>query len=794
MLVGATIGGLAFGFLLNEIESRNQLELLANYRPSTPTRLFDRYGRVYAELFRQKQEIVPYQKIPRHVTQAFLAVEDDNFYHHFGIDLFGILRAAIVNLKAGHVVQGGSTLTQQLAKQIYLNAEGKRERSFKQKIREMILAFQMEEELSKEEILEVYFNVIYLGHGCKGIACASRLYFDKSVEDLSLAESAILARMPKSPVEYSPFKNPARAKEQHMLVLRLMEEQGFIPPGTRQKIHDDFWADYWGKVIITSPSRNIWSRRQNQAPFFVEYVRQMLEATPEIGPEKLYTRGYNVYTTLDLDHQRIAEEEVGKTIGDANRIGKNFAKRGKMFGVDTSLLSSLSLLSQILPVGQPHIQKMDLKGRMMKELESGQLLDAAQLLTLMTPGENEASAFDEFRKATMSFTANLEVQGAFLNIEPKTGYITAMIGGKEFSPQNQFNRALMARRQPGSAFKIFVYGAGIERRVISSGFPLNDAPLFTITSDGTTWSPGNYDQGFRGLVSASTAMALSLNTCAVQTYFDVGPDPIIDFAGRLMKISNPISRFNPNPALALGASEVTPMELATAISIIANEGKDVIPYGIKYVSDQSGNIIYNQESLVRKDLAAKVDDGTIQIIEPGVAYILKTMMRSVADHGTATRGMREISHFYGQAAAKTGTTSSWSDAWIVGFNPEYASVFWTGFDKSSITLGPGQAGGHIASPVLGAFLRRIYQERKEEYPKFAGGRTDTPPPDVIRDSCNGYGMRSSVIDGRIRYLRSSPVCAGSEHRIFDQRELLMKELGITAEDLGVEGNVRFKSE
>ncbi|MCB1315655.1 MAG: PBP1A family penicillin-binding protein [Leptospiraceae bacterium] len=787
----ALVGGLIYGLILASVDSREQIALLASYRPSTPTRLYDRNGQVFAELYRHKQELVRLEDIPPHVVQAFLAVEDDNFFNHFGIDFMGIFRAAVKNIMAGRIVQGGSTLTQQLAKQIYLNAEGQRSRNFTQKIRETVLAVQMEEELTKDEILEVFFNVIYLGHGCKGIACASRLYFDKRVQELTLAEGALLARLPKSPVEYSPFKYPEAAREQHLFVLNRMAETGFLKSEEVEPIHRRFWAAYWPKIVVQSPSRSIWAQKLDMAPYFTDYVRQVLEANPAVGADALYSNGLKVYTTLDLTQQRIADDEMTRAIRNANRIGQNYVKTGGRGGVDTSLFGLYRSLGLILPVGGPIVKALDDRGVFRREAEDE--LDGIQILSYLTPANNEAAAFEEFRQDTTAYVTNLEVQGAFIAIEPSTGFITAMIGGSEFSPSNQFNRAVRARRQPGSAFKIFVYGGAIESRSMSSTTAINDAPFFTIAPDGSSWSPGNYEQGFMGLVPAKRALAYSLNTCSVQVYFRVGPEPIIDLASRLMKISNR-NRFNPDPALALGASEITPMELATAVSIIANQGKDVMPFAVRYVTDQSGNIVYNQEEQIRRIQALKTQNGSIQIIEPGLAFILRDMMSEVANAGTARHGLRSWNEggYQGDLACKTGTTSNWSDAWITGFNPEYATALWFGFDKSSVTLGPGQAGGSIAAPVMGSFYRRLYRSEGRSEPRFSD--LNNPPPDVLTSGCGGYAMAETTIDGVTLRPATDGTCGGE--RIYDARRLLMEELGIDPEEIGQDPNsrIRFKNQ
>ena len=789
LLCGAVIGGGIFGFAVSEIASGSDLGMLANYRPSTPTRLYDRNGKVFAELYRHKQELIEYSQIPPHVVQAFLAVEDDNFFNHFGLDFLGIFRAAIKNVLAGDIVQGGSTLTQQVAKQIYLSQEGKRTRSFRQKIRETMLALQIEEELSKEEILEVYFNVIYLGQGCRGLACASRVYFQKKPQDLALPEAAVLARLPKSPVQYSPFRNPRAAMQQHKTTLRRMANNGFLPADQIERMHREFWAQYWPRVIVHSPSQTVWSSRLDLAPYFTDHVRQLLEAAPEVGPERLYTKGLQVYTTLDLKHQEAAEIELFKKLKEANRYSSRYTSTLGTGGVDNSLFDIFGTLSYVLPIGY-----MKSKGLSDKELVRRQIKnefqDAAELLTVLTGASNQAAAVEEFRKDTRTFFTDREIQGAFLNIEPRTGYITSMIGGGDFSPQNQFNRALRARRQPGSAFKIFVYGAALEQRIIDSQSALNDAPMFTIAPDGSAWEPVNYGEGFLGLVPAASALARSLNVCAVQMFYSTGPEPIIDLASRLMKITNP-NRFTPDPALALGSSEVTPFELVTAVSIIANNGKDVIPFAVRYVRDQAGNTIYNQEEQIRLALAAKMRQKQIQVIEPGLAYVLREMLKGTTNFGTTSYAVRNEAGFHGELATKSGTTSGWSDAWVVGFNAEYASVVWFGFDKK-LTMGPTGSGSPMAGPVVGGFYRRIYEGQKS--PTFAeradGGKR---PADVTTGGCGGLALVPRVIHGQKRFV-SWKDCATEEGRMRDMRDLIMDKNKVKPEELGRKGRPDFKPE
>ena len=784
--------GILFGWFISSIYLRSSISLLNEYRPSLPTRLYDRNGHVFAELYKHKQELVSFKSIPQHVIDAFFAVEDTNFYNHFGIDLPGILRAAVVNILSGKIVQGGSTITQQLAKQIYLNAEGRRERSFIQKIRETILALQIEEELSKNEILEVFFNVIYLGHGCKGIVCASYLYFNKKVSSLTIAEGALLARLPRSPIFYSPFKNPHQAKKVHLYVLKRMAEASYLDPKKIQSIHNKFWLQYWSKIIVRSPSKNTWNERLNQAPFFTEYVRQVLEANPNIGKEVLYSNSLDIFTTLDINHQKIAKKTIDDMRLKISKSARSHALTKGVAGVDFSLFNWMQSLRMLLPIPKLIITELTEKQKLQREIEET-LLDATQFLFYVSPTDNEASAIDHFRQETASNYVQLQLEQAFVSIQPQTGYITSMVGGSHFSPKNQFNRVLQARRQPGSAFKIFVYGSALEQRLISSKTPINDAPFLRAASDGTSWTPENYEPGFRGLVRAERALASSLNTCAVELYYKVKAPPIIEFAGRLMKIANPEQRFKEEPALALGSSEITPMELTRGMAVIANRGREVIPFGIRYVVDRNREVIYSLEDEVRQTIALKTRENTIQVIEPSLAYIMQKMLKYVSDRGTPNYGIRAYSegNFQGEIASKTGTTSNYSDAWITGFNPEYVATVWFGFDKSSITMGPGSSGGGLAAPVLGKFFREIYKDRK--YPTFSSSKDwQIKPENVITSPCKGLALGEKVINGKKLSLKERGPCRGV--RIKDVRKVLMQEMGITPEDLGEKDakSVRFQ--
>ncbi|TGK15137.1 carboxypeptidase [Leptospira fluminis] len=790
----ALAGGLFFGYILSEVDEGGELAMLASYQPTTPTRLYDNNGIVFAELYRHKQQLLKYQDIPPHVIQAFLSVEDNNFFNHFGIDFMAIGRAAIVNVLSGRIKQGGSTLTQQLAKTVLQN----RKRSFIRKFVEALFTLQIEQEYSKEEILEIYFNLIYLGHGTTGLASAADVYFHKDVTDLDVAEAALLARLPKAPVEYSPYKNPAAAKRAHLEVLKLMAGQGFLPADKVRTIHDEFWEKYWPVVITQSPSQSTWGTKLNRAPHFTEFVRQKLLKV--LGEDRLYNGGLKIYTTLDIRKQEIAQEELRKVLKKhddlVSGVTVNYAG-----GADRSLVGLYGLLGTVFPVGVPFVSKLDEKANFRVALERD-LIDAADLLAFFTPeAENESSAFTEFQKRSAVFGKNLHVEGAAITIDHTNGYIQTMVGGYEFTPKNQFNRAVQARRQTGSSFKPFVYGAAIAERAVGSGTGIMDAPLTTLTEEGEGWSPQDFDGDFQGMVPLSRALSLSLNIVSVQVLLRTGADAVIDFASRLTKADK--SRFPSSPALALGIAELTPYEMAVGYSIVANKGRNVIPFAVRYVIDQSGNVIYNEEEKVRQELEKEREDGSIQVISEGTAYILRKMLMMVAMAGTATDGLRnpEKGNYRGVAAGKTGSTSSFTNAWYCGFDPRSTTVIWMGFDKSSISLGRGQAASVLAVPVWGRMYNRFYGG--QGYPEFGNEHGEDPAPEEVQNggTCayNGLTPKPGVcpltqnltlkpitVAGVTKSVQGNRQCDGDRdhHRSIDFREFLQQEYQISDEEIG----------
>lgn len=711
-------GGIFLGSILLSIESERDLSKLSAFRPALPARVYDRNGKLIAEFFQTRRELVSLSEIPSAVQAAFLSIEDSNFYNHFGIDFQGIARAAIANIKAGRVVQGGSTITQQLVKVLFTKGE----RSFARKFYEMFLSFQIEKRFSKEEILEMYFNQIYLGHGTYGIATASRFYFNKPVQELNIVEASILARLPKGPTIFSPMANPHRARKENRVSLDILVKQNFLSEDEANTLYKSYWQQYWQQLVVEPPSKTTFSGKQSLAPHFTEHVRHLL--IKKFGEDQLYSMGFQIYTTLDLDQQLLAEKYMQEAIARQDPItrAENSTYEDD---VNRSLLSFYYQIGRILPVAPLQFSYSlteDFKEKARRRI--GDTLSLASLILPISPVQEISLSLIEQGR---SKTADIKVEGAFLSIEPSSGRITAMVGGREFAAGNQFNRALQARRQPGSAFKPFVYGAALEERKVHSASGFLDMPLLNINEDGEIWQPDNYSGNFRGHVLLNRALASSLNLISIQLYDLVGSKAIQEFSSKLMKI--PAKRFNLNPSLALGTSEVTPYELLQGISIIANEGKDVHPHSLLYVTDRDGNLIYDAE----KELLQK--NAHSQIIEKEVAFILRHMLQGVVDFGTARSGVRDIGKFKGRAAGKTGTTSSWNDAWFVGFNSELAAVVWMGLDKGSMSLGRHQAGGNLCAPVWGKFMHDYYEQKKEQPPSFSG----MPSKVLIRRVCSSTG-------------------------------------------------------
>ena len=579
------------------------IENLKNYQPPTVTKFYSEEGEIIGEFFFQKREVVSLDRIPDHLIQAFVAGEDARFFKHKGLDYWAILRAFLKNIISGEVTQGGSTITQQVVKSLLLTPE----KSLTRKIREAILAFKIEKYLSKEEILYLYLNQIYLGHGAYGVAVAARNYFGKSIEDLNLAESSLLAGLPQAPSKYSPHIHFEQAKKRQAYVLNRMVEEGLISSSESQK-------------GLQTPIKII--RRQltpfEKAPHFVEHVRRYVEE--KYGKEALYRDGLQVYTTIDLHYQTIAQESI--------------------------------------EAGLREIEK---------------------------------------RQKYSSFPS---VEGALICFDLETGYIKAMVGGRDFK-KSQFNRTTQALRQTGSAFKPIVFASALDKGYTPVSI-INDSPI-VFHFGNKIWRPKNFDEKFNGPTTLRDALARSVNVVTVKIARDVGIDYIKDYA-RNLGIS---ASLHNNLAMALGSSSLSLYELTNAYTIFANQGKRFNPIFVKKILDRNGNLL--EEHLPRLVKESVEEE---QVISPQTAYLMTNLLESVVQNGTGWRA-KTLGR---PVAAKTGTTDQFFDAWFIGYTPELITGVWVGFDEDR-SLGENETGARAASPIWVAFMSKVLKDKEvKEFP------------------------------------------------------------------------------
>lgn len=673
VLAGAT-GGFVAAYM-NDLPS---LDLLEEYQPSLSTTLYSDQDEPFASLFEQKRIYVPLQKIPMHLVRALLAVEDARFYQHRGVDPRGIVRAIWTNLKCLCLAEGGSTITQQLAKVLFLTPE----KSFSRKIKEILLAFEIERRYSKDKILELYLNQVYFGHGAYGVEAAAQTYFSKSVGQLTLAEAAMLAGLPRAPNYYSPILDKGRAKRRREHVLNRMTELGIITHKT---------AAETSKVPFDerrfAPSKNL-------APYFVEYVRQQIEE--KYGTYALYHGGLKVYTTLNLMMEKAAEEAL---IGSLREIDKGRGYRLKPKTKKTAKDRPSYIAPKLGEVLWGKVVKARPQGievevdRYRGEIPNEKLSWTGLDKPWEAFDEEEqikvrVLAIDEKRKTLeLGLEQDPEVEGAFLAIDPRTGQIKAMVGGYDFE-RSKFNRAIQAKRQPGSAFKPFVYAAAFDRGFTPSTILVDSPVNYPILVNGQQreWSPENYDRTFRGPTTLRYGLEHSINVIAVKLIEKVGVRPVIELA-RTMGIT---SELRAEYALALGVSEVTLLEIVSAYGAFANRGNRMEPYAIRKVVDNRGTI-----------LEEHFPEGH-QVLREETAFILTQVLRGVVERGTG-KGARVIGR---SLAAKTGTTQEATDAWFIGYTPSLVAGVWIGYDTKR-SLGPHESSARLAVPIWVHFMQRI---------------------------------------------------------------------------------------
>ncbi|MCZ6513048.1 MAG: PBP1A family penicillin-binding protein [Nitrospinae bacterium] len=738
LLLGFTGAGILY---FKYSDGLPDVRALKNYQPNIITKVYSDQDELIAEFFIEKRILVPFDAIPLRLKQATLAVEDSGFYYHPGVDPKAIIRASIANFKAGHVVEGASTITQQLTKILYLSPQKKLER----KIREAILAIRIELIFTKDEIFEMYLNQIYYGHGSYGVGAASRTYFGKELKDLTIAECAMIASLPKAPTHYSPYNNLDKALKRRDHALRRMKHDGFI---TKEEY----------EAALTEPLELGGVKGMlNKAPYFVEYIRQFIQKN--YGSQKLYRDGMKIFTTLNLDNQISADRAVKMGL---RRADKRYGYRGPLGQIDlnqdlevlNTLLMELNkrptdrnprtrepdetavdaqvatadpnqataeplvvatdpvdLLPPILfregdlvkgivaqikdeeaivylggPQGTIRLENMDwarqpnpkLDGKYHQITYPREALSKGDIIEVKVLSALDGGGWD------LALEQEPEAEAGLISIEPGTGYIKAMVGGYDFK-KSQFNRATQAVRQPGSAFKPIIFATAIQDGYTPASIIIDSPVIFKEKEDTfDKWKPVNFEKKFYGPTSVRTALSHSRNVVTIKLLQNTGVPKAIQMARRL-GITTDMSN---NLSIALGSSGVTLYELVSAYSIFANQGVRIAPVPIRIIKDRNDEILFTYEPMGEP------------VLSPGVAYTITSMMESVVRHGTA-HVITETLHR--PIAGKTGTTNDYNDAWFIGFSPELVTGVWVGKDMDE-SLGVNETGTRTAIPIWTQFM------------------------------------------------------------------------------------------
>jgi len=665
------------------------ISALSDYRPKQPLRVYTADGVIIGEFGEERRRLTPIDEIPQIMKDAVLAIEDARFFSHGGVDYLGVVRAALANLGRSKS-QGASTITMQVARNVYLTAE----KSYTRKIYEILLTFKLEHSLSKNQILEIYMNQIFLGNRSYGFAAAAETYFGKPLKDVSIAEAAMLAGLPKAPSTYNPIANPSRARTRQLYIIERMEQNGFInaqqaKTAKEEELHIRTGRDA-GRV---------------HAEYVAETVRQLV--FNQYG-EETYTRGLNVYTTLKSADQTMAYKALRKGIMDYER--RQIYRGPEKFidlpsnpaevedAIDEALAENPDngdiMSAVVLEAGSKRIiamrqnsEKVTITGEGLRPAQSG-LADKAGPNIKLRPGA--LIRVVKTPKDGWEITQLPEVEGAFVAMDPRDGAVRALVGGFDFE-KNKFNHVTQAWRQPGSSFKPFIYSAALEKG-FTPATVVNDAPLFfdAGVTGGQPWEPKNYDGGFEGPMSLRTALKKSKNLVSIRILQSIGAkygqEWVTHFGFDAEK----------HPAyltMALGAGSVTPMQMATGYSVFANGGYRVNPYLVTKITDQRGKVLL--------EVTPPVLNESMRGIDARNAFIMDSLLQEVARSGTAAKAQAMLKR--PDIFGKTGTTNDSIDTWFVGFQPTLAAAVWMGYDTPK-KLGDRETGGGLSLPIWINFM------------------------------------------------------------------------------------------
>jgi penicillin-binding protein 1A len=726
------VGGLTLGFLgigvaavILYLEITSELppvDQLFSYRPPVATRVFADDGTPIAEFYVERRYLVPLDRIPDHVRKAFLAAEDADFYEHRGVDPLSIARALWANVRSSEIRQGASTITQQVVKTLLLTPE----RSLERKLKEAILALRLETKLHKDDILYMYLNEIYFGAGAYGVQAAAKTFFDADVEELSVAQAALLAGLPQRPSRYDPQRNLSRALGRQHYVLARMATEGFITPAQlREALQEEI------KIVPRRPQTYL------AAPWYVEHVRRLLEE--RYGGTYAAQLGLRVHTAVDLRMQRAADEAVRTGL---HALDERHGFRGAITRLAPEQFDDY--LARDAARGHPagaHVVVTGVeKGGLLVRTAHGDGVMAEGSLRFngrrlppsrFKPGDVLAVTPDGETPAGLprfALSQDPEAQAALVAFDPYTGEVKALVGGYEFGASH-FNRAVQAKRQPGSAFKPLLYAAAFAQGYTASSIVL-DAPIELPGGNGQMWRPRNYGDRYYGPTPLRAALARSLNTVSVRLVDDLGADYVRDYLGRFGFSGD----FPRNLSIALGSSEVTLLELTRAYGVFATLGNRFDPIFITRVTDDRGDPIDFADTKPRFE----------RVMSPALAYVMTDMLKSVVANGTG----RAAAALGWPLAGKTGTTNDSRDAWFVGYSADLLAGVWVGHDSKK-TLGDRETGGRAALPIWIGFMQKALEGRPPvDFPVPPGvSYVHVDPASGLRAAPGGPAAREVFVAG-----------------------------------------------
>ena len=710
LTVGLVTIGIAIALIMLVLSYPNlpSLEVLTDYRPKIPLRVYTADGYLIGEFGEERRAVVTIQEVPDVMKQAILSAEDDRFYQHGGIDYLGVLRAAGSNLLGGGKRQGASTITQQVARNFFLTAE----KTYTRKLYEVLLSFKIESNLSKDQIFELYINQIFLGQRAYGFAAAAQIYFGKPLKDISIAEAAMLAGLPKAPSAYNPIVNPKRAKLRQQYVLRRMHELGHI-------------TDSQHEAALKEPL--VVKRELGDYAVHAEYVAEMArQITAERFPEDLYSRGMKVYTTIIKAEQEAAYASLRKGVmaydrrhgyrGAESYLDMKDIKSDQDETIDEALqdiADAGDLYPALVLAADTKQVKVYRKGGEVITLNGDAIKFAAKMLDDKAPPNKRLKRgaiirLQKDEKAAWQISQLPEVESAFVAVDPKDGAIRALVGGFDFN-RNKFNHVTQAWRQPGSSFKPFIYSASLEKGY-NPGSVIADEPIVIPASQtgSQAWEPHNYDGKYEGPIKMRTALAKSKNMVSIRILQSIGTQYAQDYAGRF---GFDPAKHPPYLTMALGAGSVTPWQMVTGYAVFANGGFKVNPYIVREIRDEKSGILAQSAEV-------PAGDESIRAIDPRNAFMMDSMLRDVTIYGTAARASATLKRQ--DLAGKTGTTNEYVDAWFCGYQMTVAGCAWIGFDTPK-KLGDKETGGTAALPIWIGYMTRALKDVPVQVPEMPEG-------------------------------------------------------------------------